>query len=122
MPTLGFSGGDLVSTYNGQNFYGDSTAQLNRVNSYLLHGDLIQGGIPLNSQQDNIFAQVDVDVAAGGNINFRPFNPLKVSGTHLQYGDKDLLTFYMTDEKNRPVNTLGENFTFTMVIKYQKPT
>jgi hypothetical protein len=122
MPTLGFTGGDLVSTYNGQNFYGDSTAQLNRVNSYLLHGDLIQGGIPLNSQQDNIFAQVDVDVAAGGNINFRPFNPLKVSGTHLQYGDKDLLTFYMTDEKNRPVNTLGENFTFTMVIKYQKPT
>jgi hypothetical protein len=80
MSILGFTGADLDSAYDGQNFYGDSTAQLNRVNSYLLHGDLIQGGIPLNSQQDNIFAQVDVDVAAGGNINFRPFNPLKVSG------------------------------------------
>jgi hypothetical protein len=121
MPILGFTGADLESTYDGENFYADSVAQLNRVNSYLLHGDIVQGGIPLNSQQDNIFAQVDIDVPAGGNINFRPFNPLKVSGTHLKYGDKDLLTFYMTDEKNRPVNTLGENFTFTLVIRYQKP-
>jgi hypothetical protein len=128
MPTLGFSTpvlgqpyGDLVSTYDGQTFEAPNSAQLNRVNAYLLHSDLIQGGIPFNSQQDNIFAEVPIDVPAGGLIAYRPFNPFKVSGEHLKHGSKDLLTFFLTDEQNRAVNTLGENFDFSIVIKYKMP-
>lgn len=117
-PTLGFTI-DVISTYTGESFEGDEVAKLNRINAYLLHTDLVQDGISINSQYDSILTEVQLNVDPGSLLSYRPFIPYSVSGKHLKYGTKDLLTFYLTDEKNRPVNTFGENYSFTIVIKYK---
>lgn len=116
--TLGFTT-SVTSTYTGEGFEADEIAQLNRINAYLLHTDLVQDGISINSQYDSILTEIQLTASAGRLLNYRPYIPYKVSGKHLKYGNKDLLTFYLTDEKNRPIDTFGENYSFTVVIKYK---
>jgi len=116
--TLGFTV-DVVATVTGETFEADRVAKLNRINAYLLHTDLVQDGISINSTYDSILTEIQLTTGVGGLINYRPFIPYKVSGKHLKYGNKDLLTFYLTDEQNRPIDTFGENYSFTIVIKYK---
>ena len=116
--TLGFTT-SVTSTYSGESFEGDEIAQLNRINGYLLHSDIVQDGISINSQYDSILTEVQLTAEPGKLLNYRPYIPYKVSGKHLKYGNKDLLTFYLTDEQNRPIDTFGENYSFTIVIRYK---
>jgi len=116
--TLGFTS-DINATYTGQHFEGDSVAKLNRINSYLLHTDLVNDGISINSSFDSILAEIQLTADPGDLLTYRPYIPYRISGKHLKYGTKDNLTFYLTDELNRPIDTFGENFSFTIVIRYK---
>ena len=63
-PTLGWydSANPLVtdlgpigpSLYTGQVFTAPSVAQLNKINAYLIHGDIVKNGIAVNNTQANI--------------------------------------------------------------------
>lgn len=118
--TLGFTT-DVFGQFTGrgQKFVADEIAKLNRINSYLLHSDIVQDGISINSSYDSILTEIQLDVGPGELITFRPYHPYKISGRHLKHGPRDLITFYLTDEQNRPIDTFGEDFSFTIVIKYK---
>jgi len=116
--TLGFTN-SFTASYTGETFEADEVAKFNRINSYLLHTDLVQDGISINSQYDSILTEVQLNARPGDLLAYRPFIPYRVSGKHLKYGNKDFLTFYLTDEQNRPVDTFGENYSFTIIVKYK---
>lgn len=122
-PLIGFTVGTVgtlvTSQYVGHYFEGDQLAEINRINAYLLHSDIVQDGISINSSFDSILAEIQLTARAGSLLTYRPYIPYKVSGKHLKFGPKDFLTFYLTDELNRPVDMFGENYSFTIVIKYK---
>ena len=123
---LGLQGDQHLSTalrvgppeYVGQKFTADRVASLNKINSFLLHGDILRGGITVNGRRANIMTEVQITAKPGKLINFRPFNPYKLDGSHLKHGVNDLLTFWLTNELNQPIDTFGEDYTFSVTISY----
>ena len=122
--TLGFTNPNRIISYSHENDYfeADSIAGLTRINSFYLHGDLVLEGLTVNNGFDNVLTEIQITNPPGSLIVYRPFKPYKLNGCHLKYGSKQELTFYLTDENNRPVDTYGESFSFSIVVKYKVMT
>jgi len=99
----------------------DNTAAFNQVNYFLIHSDLTNLGIRFNNQYNQTITQVLIDVPPGSQIVSRPFNPARVNAPELGGASRTNLRFWLTDDKNRPVNTNGEFFTARVAIKYLLP-
>jgi len=98
-----------------------NTAAFNQVNYFLIHSDLVNKGIRFNNTYNQTIAQVLINVAPGSQIVSTPFNPARCNGQELSGSKRTNLRFWLTDDKQRPVNTNGEYFTARIVIHYQKP-
>jgi hypothetical protein len=98
-----------------------NTAAFNQVNYFLIHSDLVNKGIRFNNTYNQTIAQVLINVAPGSQIVSTPFNPARCNGQELAGSKRTNLRFWLTDDKQRPVNTNGEYFTARIVIHYQKP-
>lgn len=99
----------------------ENTAAFNQVNYFLLHSDLVNKGIRFNNSFNQTIAQILIDVAPGSQIISKPFNPAKCNGQELAGSRRTNLRFWITDDKQRPVNTNGEYFTARIVIHYMRP-
>ena len=106
------------ATYTGEVFTALSVAQLNKINSYLLHGDVVKNGIQVNNRQANILTEIQLNVSAGKLLTYRPYLPYKLDGGHLKHGSRDLLTFWLTNELNEYIDTNQENYSFSLTISY----
>lgn len=98
-----------------------NTAQFNQVNYFLIHSDLVNKGIRFNNSYNQTVAQVLIDVAPGSQIVSTPFNPAKCNAQELAGSKRTNLRFWLTDDKQRNVNTNGEYFTARIVIHYMRP-
>jgi hypothetical protein len=96
-------------------------AQFNTVNYFLLHSDLVEQGIRFNNQYNQTISQVLIDVAPGSQIVSRPFNPAKTDCDRLAGARIDTFNVWLTDDKQREVNTNGEYFTARIVIRWLHP-
>lgn len=105
--------------YAGQVFTAQVVAKLNRINSYLLHGDIVKNGIQVNNTQANILTEIQLDVSPGKLLTYRPYLPYKLDGAHLKYGSRDLLTFWLTNEVNEYLDMNEENYSFSVTITYK---
>ena len=119
--TLGFDGNDPIGppVYDGEPFTAPSVARLNKINAYLLHGDLVKNGIQVNNTQANILTEIQLNVSSGKLLTYRPFLPYKLDGAHLKYGTRDLLTFWLTNELNEYVDMNEEDYSFSVTITYK---
>jgi hypothetical protein len=108
------AGGD--GTYS---FIADSVAAFNRLNYLLLHTDLVPRGIRFNGNFNQIVAQVLVDVGAGQQIVYAPFNPPISDAANLVGAQRTTAQFWLTDDTNQPVNTFGETWSMRLVFKYK---
>lgn len=119
--TLGFPSPDVIGppTYAGQIFTATSVAKLNKINSYLLHGDIVKNGIQVNSIQANILTEIQLNVNPGKLLTYRPYLPYKLDGSHLKHGSRDLLTFWLTNELNEYIDMNEEDYSFSMTITYK---
>lgn len=115
-PTLGFTDGlPKIAGYSVAN----EVAKLNRINEYLIHcNNLVQGGISINNKHDGILTEVQIDVLPGNLITYRPYIPYVIDGNHLKLGGIDHLEFRLTDEQDRLVDTNGETWSCSVMIKY----
>ena len=125
-PTLGWydpTGANVADigppAYNGQIFTAPSVARLNKINSYLLHGDIVKNGIQVNNTQANILTEIQLNVSAGKLLTYRPYLPYKLDGSHLKYGSRDLLTFWLTNELNEYIDMNEEDYSFSVTITYK---
>ena len=99
----------------------DNTASFNQVNYFLIHSDLTNLGIRFNNQYNQTISQVLIDVPPGSQIVSRPFNPARVNASELGGANRTNIRFWLTDDKNRAVNTNNEFFTLRVAIKYLLP-
>jgi hypothetical protein len=93
-------------------------AAFNRVVSYFIRSTLLSGGIPLNLNSNGIIADVPITARVGSLINHQPFNPIKANATELIGNAKQTFTFTLVDQLERPVSTMGEIFSLSVVIFY----
>ena len=98
--------------------FGDNTAAFNRTNSFVIQGDLISNGIPINSIARGVMANVPITSSPGSQIIYQPFLPPAVNANELIGRTKNYFSFRLTDQINRPVDTLGELWGFTVVISF----
>jgi len=98
-----------------------NTAAFNTVNYFLILSDLVNKGIRFNNRYNQTIAQVLIDVAPGSQIVSTPFNPARCNGQELAGSKRTNLRFWLTDDKQRLVNTNGEYFTARIVVHYTRP-
>ena len=98
-----------------------SGAEFNQVNYFLVHSDLVNKGIRFNNKFNQTIAQVLINVAPGSQIVSTPYHPAKSNAQELAGAKRTNLRFYLTDDKQRAVNTNGEYWTSRIVITYMVP-
>jgi hypothetical protein len=96
----------------------DSVAKFNRTNSFLISGDLVSNGIPVNNVNKGILGEVLIKSTPGSQINYTPFLPPIIDATELIGKTKNFFTFGLTDQQGRKVDTLDEIWSFVIVISY----
>tara|TARA_R110000764_G_scaffold17132_2_gene47166 strand:- start:1721 stop:2833 length:1113 start_codon:yes stop_codon:yes gene_type:complete len=96
-------------------------AQFNQINYFLVHSDLVNKGIRFNNRYNQTISQVLIDVAPGSQIIHKPQNPAKSNAQELAGAKRNNMRFYITDDKQRQVNTNGEYWTCRIVIDYLLP-
>ena len=119
---LGF-GAEQFGPYAGAplSILAESIAALNQVNFFLLGSDLVNKGIRFNNRYNQTISQILIDVAPGSQIVSTPFNPAKCNAQELAGSKRTNLRFWLTDDKQRNVNTNGEYFTARISIHYMRP-
>lgn len=98
-----------------------NTASFNQVNYFLIHSDLTNKGIRFNNAYNQTIGQVLIDVPPGSQITSNPRNPAKVNVQSLAGSARTNLRFWLTDDKDRRINTNGEYWSARIVIHYLKP-
>ena len=93
-----------------------NVAAFDRVNYYLIHSNLVSKGIRFNNQFNQTIGRVLIDVPPNKEIVSAPFNPPKSHADNLSGSSLRLLRFWLTDDKQRYVNTRGESFPWTAEI------
>jgi hypothetical protein len=99
----------------------DNVAAFNVVNYFLIHGDVCDKGIPINSSYTNILAKVVIDVSPGSQIIHRPFRPSRCGASKLKGTTQTNFRYWLTDDQNRAVNTNNEYWSATLSVKYEIP-
>ena len=118
---IGFNSQIIGPTIAAITQVADNVAAFNQVNYFLIHSDLTTKGIRFNNTYNQSVFQVLIDVPPGSQIVSRPFNPPRISADELTGASRKTIRFWLTDDKNRRVNTNGEVFSCRMVIKYLLP-
>jgi len=98
-----------------------NTASFNQVNYFLIHSDLVNKGIRFNNTYNQTIAQVLINVAPGSQIVSTPYHPARCNAQELAGTKRTNLRFWLTDDKQRAVNTNGEAWSARIVISYWRP-
>lgn len=107
----------LAPSTAGQSEEGDSQASYNQLNSYLVHWSPIQG-VPVNNQGANIIGKVPILLSPGSQINYNARNPLKTECSELTGQRLTAFDIWVTDQDNNKIDTFGEFFDVTIVLKF----
>lgn len=110
----------LVPSVVGESFTSQSTAALNRLETYLIHCSLVPNGIPVNQNGSNIIADIpiSVDYSPGDLIVFAPFNPIKTSTPNLVGQPIGNVHMRISDQQDRAIDMLDEYWSVTVTIRY----
>lgn len=96
-----------------------NVANFSDISSFLLHTSLVTSGFPLGNQQSQAIAQTQINVPPGSQINFNPFNPIKLNVSHLIGLPIIQADFWVTDQLGRAnLDFNGEFFTMLIIIRY----
>jgi hypothetical protein len=101
--------------------YSDKIARFNQISSFLMNTDLISNGSPVNNTSIGTIANVLIDVKPGPQINYTPVISTKADASELIGKSKNYFSFRLTDQNRTTVNTNGEYYSLTVVIKYYLP-
>lgn len=98
---VGWNSGDFVPSggFTAAAFseLSPNIAAFSDVSSFLIHTNLVQSGIPIGNLEAQVLASVQINVPPGSQINYNPFNPIKLSVNHLIGQNINEATFYITD-------------------------
>ena len=96
----------------------DNVAAFNTVNYFVVHSDLAATGIRVNNVYSQVLGVVPINVAPRSQIIYTPFNPPRIDSNELRGAKRTNLRFWLTDDRNRLVNTNSEYWSARVVIRY----
>lgn len=97
----------------GFTYTSPDVANFNSVNTVVIHSSICTGSYFSNRGGSDIIGSVSL-TARPGSLNYSEFiNPVE---SLINVRNIDNITFYLTDENNRPINTGGEYFTLVCEI------
>jgi len=105
----------------GETSISDNKAALNNINYYLVHSDIVSYGIYQGGTYNQTIMQVPIDVEPGSLIIYTPYNPDVIPANDLAGQLKNGARFWLTDQNNNPVETLGEEWSIKLEIVYWLP-
>ena len=103
----------------GQSDFSDNTAVFNRINSFFVRSSMVNNGLPLNNVGSGIIAAIPITAAPGSQINYAPTIPIAVDASDLPGTTLQFISFDLLDQELRYVNTVGEDWSITLAIKYK---
>jgi hypothetical protein len=118
-PIMGFTSAVFPVAYTTGKYsiYGDLIASFNKVDYYILHTDLVIGGISINGKSTSAVARVLISSPPGSQIEFEPNNAIKIPSQHLAGTRISRLHCWITDQSgNFPQFT--DPSSLLLVIKY----
>lgn len=119
---LGWDIGSVNPPTNGASvpfsWIAPNVANFNTINNYQIHSDIVALGIRVNNSYTQLLTPVPITVAPGSQIVFQNLVAAQIPSPDLRGIQRTNIKFWLTDDQNRPVNTLGEYWTVRVVIKY----
>ena len=97
---------------------GQSIARFNQIDYFLIHSNLTNKGMLFNHSVSQSIARIMIDVKPGSLIHHTPNHPSHISAPELAGSTQNTFKFWLTDDKNRYVNTNGESWSARIVIRY----
>jgi len=94
-------------------------AKFNEIDYFLIHCDLLHNGIAFNGKSTQILNKVPIDAGPFEQVINRPFNPIKLPCNHLVGARRNSVRLWLTDQKNRLIDTNDENWSVTVVLRYE---
>ena len=116
---LGFNEAVIAATSGPISIYGDNVANLNTTNYYLIHSSLAENGIRINNKLNQTICKVPITVSPGQLIEFEAGNLIPISCQNLKNRSVNSCRFWLTNDADIKVDTLGEYWSVTLVISYQ---
>ena len=118
---LGFNAVSFTSTVADELFDAQNVANFNTIDFFILHTDLVQHGVRINSKYSQAVAQVLIEAPTGNQIKHQPQNPEEIPAPELIGDRRDLINIWLTDDRDNRVDTAGENYSMRLVIYYLVP-
>lgn len=120
---LGFNNAVAPAAYTtaATSIYGDSEAQFNTIDYFLLHSNIITGGIPVNGKSTSVIARVLINTSPGSQIIYEPRNPIHIKANHLAGSSIHRLHTWCTlqDGVTMPDFGINDHISVQLLIKYQ---
>lgn len=116
---LGFASAVYTAPSANYNLYSPNSAAFNADNSYLISSDITPVGIPVNSKSFGTLVNIPITAVPGSQILYMPANIVWSDASNLIGQNKQFLNFRLTNQSLTPVNTVGETWQFTLVIRWQ---
>ena len=95
-----------------------NVAAFNQINYWLLHCDLTNLGIAFNNQYSQVVSQISINKPPGSQVLYAPYNPARISVPELIGSARTSIRVYLTDDKNRRVDTNGEYYSARFKIQW----
>lgn len=109
----------LTPQVDGYSEEGDSTANFNRTEFFLISSDIVSNGIPVNSSSGSgVIHKALIQSQPGSQSNYLPYLPPIVDAGELIGQSKSSFNVRLSDQLGRRVSTQGEYFAFTMQLEY----
>lgn len=118
--TIGYTT-DRVLAGTGISVVGDQKAEINVIDNFVIHNDLMDDGILLNGSYDNIVGIVPINVPPSSLISYEPRNPLKLSSGNLKsVSGRTKVHSWVTNEVGQDIQ-LSDDWSYTLRISWFEP-
>ena len=116
---LGFTlGASLTLVTAGVKYLAPQIAKFNNINTFLIHSDLVDSGIPANGDYYGIIAKVPITAASGSLIVYQPSYPIGVDASNLIGARVQSVSVWLTNETGwQRINT-RENFSVLVELLF----
>lgn len=119
---MGFNSAVSPAAYTTGPFsvYGDIEAAFNTIDYFLIHSDIVLGGIPNNGKSTSVIARILINGAPGTQLIFEPQNPIKIPSQRLAGSTISRIHMWVTNQDGvTQPEFQNENFSALIVISYQ---
>jgi len=103
---------------------GDRIANFNTLNNYYLSSDLVNQGASVNGRYGNVIAIIPITSLPGNLVNFQGnVNNMFVDCDNILglRNGKSQVSFWLTNEKNQPLDMNSEVYSFTILLRWNQP-